>query len=167
MILEILKYPHPILKKIAKEVDKKEINDELREVFSQMKSLMRKAYGVGLAANQVGITKRFFTMVESLEEDNDNILVAINPVILSKDGEVNDQEGCLSFPNVSANVQRAKTVVMKAIDENGNEYQIEREGYLARCIQHEIDHLDGIVYFDRLGPVKRKMIEKKYKKFNP
>tara|TARA_B110000977_G_C10842959_1_gene402783 strand:- start:50 stop:565 length:516 start_codon:yes stop_codon:yes gene_type:complete len=164
MSLSILKYPHPVLKEVAVAVTKDEINDEMRAIFQEMSVLMRESEGVGLAAVQVGIKKRFFIMIENIDEASPETIVAINPTIVESSGEINDEEGCLSFPHVSANVKRAVSVKMRATDAFGEEFEIEKEGFLARCIQHEIDHLNGITYFDHLGPIKRKMIEKKYKK---
>ena len=164
MSLQILKYPHPVLKKVAEEVTKEEINDDLRATFAEMRELMNEAGGVGLAAIQVGIKKRFFIMIDNLDDYEPKTVVAINPVIIEKDGQISDEEGCLSFPGVTANVKRATRVKIKALNEFGEDVEIEREGYLARCIQHEIDHLDGITFFDHLGVIKRQMIEKRYKK---
>ncbi|GAB4221862.1 MAG: peptide deformylase [Francisella sp.] len=164
MSLEILKYPHPVLKEVAQEVAKDEINDNLRETIAKMRELMQEANGVGLAAVQVGIKKRFFIMYDNLEDENSEIIAVINPEIISKSGEVIDEEGCLSFPGVTAKVKRATTVKIKALNEYGEEIEIEKEGWLARCIQHEIDHLNGITFFDHLSSLKRQMIEKKYKK---
>ena len=164
MPLQILKYPHPVLKEVAKEVTKEEINDDLRATFAEMRELMNEAGGVGLAAIQVGIKKRFFVMIDNLDDYEPKTVVVINPVIIEEDGQINDEEGCLSFPGVTAKVKRATTVKIKALNEFGEEVEIERDGYLARCIQHEIDHLDGITFFDHLGSLKRQMIEKKYKK---
>jgi len=164
MPLEILKYPHPILKEVAKEVQKEEINDEFRTTIAEMKEMMIEANGVGLAAIQVGIKKRFFIMYDNLDDASPEIITIINPEIISEDGQIIDEEGCLSFPGVSAKVNRATTVKIKALNEFGKEVEIQKEDFLARCIQHEIDHLNGITFFDHLGSLKRKMIEKKYKK---
>ncbi len=164
MPLQILKYPHPVLKEKAKEVAKEEINDDLRTTFDEMRELMNEAGGVGLAAIQVGIKKRFFIMIDNLEDPEPKTVVAINPVIIEGDGQIKDEEGCLSFPGVTAQVKRSNTVKIKALNEFGEEIEVEKEGFLARCIQHEIDHLDGITFFDHLGSLKRQMIEKKYKK---
>ena len=166
MSLEILKYHHPVLKEVAKEVTKDEINDNLRATIAEMRELMFEAGGVGLAAIQVGIKKRFFIMYDNLEEQNPEIITIINPQIIEQSGKIIDQEGCLSFPGVSAKVNRATTVKIKALNEFGDEIEIEKDGFLARCIQHEIDHLNGITFFDHLGSLKRKIIEKKYKKTN-
>ncbi|ABI82122.1 peptide deformylase [Francisella tularensis] len=164
MSLEILKYPHPVLKEVAKEVTKDEINDDLRATIAEMHELMLEANGVGLAAIQVGIKKRFFIMYDNLEEQNPEIITIINPEIIEQNGKIIDEEGCLSFPGVSAKVNRATVVKIKALNEFGEEIEVEKDGFLARCIQHEIDHLNGITFFDHLGSLKRKMIEKKYKK---
>ena len=166
MSLEILKYPHPVFKEVAKEVTKDEINDDLRATIAEMRELMFKACGVGLAAIQVGIKKRFFIMYNNLEEQNPEIITIVNPQIIEQSGKIIDEEGCLSFPGVSAKVNRATTVKIKALNEFGDEIEIDKDGFLARCIQHEIDHLNGITFFDHLGSLKRKMIEKKYKKTN-
>lgn len=164
MSLQILKYPHPVLKEVAEEVKKEEINDQLRETLDEMRDMMLEASGVGLAAIQVGIKKRFFIMFENLEDKSPEIIAVINPKIIEQDGEVIDEEGCLSFPGVSAKVKRATSIKIAALDEYGEEIIIQKEGFIARCIQHEIDHLNGITFFDHLGSLKRKMIEKKYKK---
>ncbi|ALB02128.1 hypothetical protein ACH24_05905 [Francisella persica ATCC VR-331] len=164
MSLEILKYPHQVLREVAKEVTKDEINYDLRTTIAEMRELMLKAGGIGLAAIQVGIKKRFFIMYDNLEKQNPEIITIINPQIIEQSGKIIDEEGCLSFPGISAKVNRATTVKIKALNEFGDEIEIEKDGFLARCIQHEIDHLNGITFFDHLGSLKRKMIEKKYKK---
>lgn len=164
MSLEILKYPHPILKEIAQEVLQEEINDDFRATIAEMSELMIDANGVGLAAIQVGIKKRFFIMYDNLESETPEIITIINPKIIDQSGKIVDEEGCLSFPGVSAKVNRATKVKIKALNEFGKEIEIEKDGFLARCIQHEIDHLNGVTFFDHLGSLKRKMIEKKYKK---
>lgn len=143
MSLEILKYPHPVLKEVAKEVTKDEINDDLRATIVEMRELMFEAGGVGLAAIQVGIKKRFFIMYDNLEEQNPEIITIVNPQIIEQSGKIIDEEGCLSFPGVSAKVNRATIVKIKALNEFGDEIEIEKDGFLARCIQHEIDHLNG------------------------
>ncbi|MBK2105598.1 peptide deformylase [Francisella philomiragia] len=164
MSLEILKYPHPILKEIAQEVSLEEIDDDFRATIAEMTELMIEANGVGLAAIQVGIKKRFFIMYDNLESDTPKIITIINPKIIDQSGKIIDEEGCLSFPGVSAKVNRSTRVKIKALNEFGQEIEVEKDDFLARCIQHEIDHLNGVTFFDHLGPLKRKMIEKKYKK---
>ncbi|AFJ42650.1 peptide deformylase [Francisella orientalis] len=164
MSLGILKYPHPILKEIAQDVLLEEINDDFRATIAEMTELMIEANGVGLAAIQVGIKKRFFIMHNNLESETPEIITIINPKIIDQGGKIVDEEGCLSFPGVSAKVNRATKVKIKALNEFGEEIEIEKDGFLARCIQHEIDHLNGVTFFDHLGSLKRKIIEKKYKK---
>ncbi len=164
MSLEILKYPHPILKEVAQDVLLEEINDDFRATIAEMAELMIEANGVGLAAIQVGIKKRFFIMYDNLESETPKIITIINPKIIDQSGKIIDEEGCLSFPGVSAKVNRATKVKIKALNEFGEEIEIEKDGFLARCIQHEIDHLNGVTFFDHLGSLKRKMIEKKYKR---
>ncbi|WP_119344785.1 peptide deformylase [Facilibium subflavum] len=160
--LEVLKYPHPFLKKKADPIVPSAIDDALRQTIQDMFETMYAEKGGGLAATQVGLNMRLFIMDAS--ENKDQKIVAINPEILECKGEIDDEEGCLSFPGVSAKVKRAQWVKMRALNEFGEEYELETDGYLGRCIQHELDHLNGITYFDHLSPLKRKMIEKKYNK---
>ena len=160
--LDILKYPHPFLKQKVQPVAVEAINDQLRQTIADMFETMYDDHGGGLAATQVGLDMRLFIMDGS--ENKDKKFVAINPCIIERKGELYEEEGCLSFPGVSAKVKRAEWVKMRALNEFGEEYELECDGYHGRCIQHEIDHLDGITYFDHLSALKRKMIEKKYKK---
>ena len=164
----ILKYPHPFLKKVAKKVRKHDINNNhtaLNNMINIMSRIMYQANGGGLAATQVGIDMSLFIMDNIEKRDHhQSIITAINPEILEKKGQIIEEEGCLSFPGVSAKVKRAKWIKMKALNILGKCYELEADGYLGRCIQHEIDHLNGITYFDHLSPLKRTMIEKKYKK---
>ncbi|MFZ9034893.1 MAG: peptide deformylase [Francisellaceae bacterium] len=162
-LLDVLKYPHPFLKKMAKAVELNEINDALRQTIADMFETMYANNGGGLAATQVGIGKRFFIMDGS--ENKDEKIVVINPEIIEKKGEIYEEEGCLSFPGVYAKVRRAEWVKLQALNEQGASFIIETDGYLGRCIQHELDHLNGVTFFDHLSPVKRQMIEKKYKKY--
>ncbi|MDA0911375.1 MAG: peptide deformylase [Proteobacteria bacterium] len=161
-LLTVLKYPHPFLKQKADPVAIDAINDALRQTIADMFETMYVEHGGGLAATQVGLNMRLFIMDGS--ENKDQKIVAINPEIIERKGEIDDEEGCLSFPGVSAKVKRAEWVKMRALNEFGEAYVMECDGYHGRCIQHEIDHLDGITYFDHLSALKRKMIEKKYKK---
>lgn len=164
MALKILKYPHPALKEISQPVDVKDIGDNFRNTVKEMSELMKSYRGIGLAAIQVGIKNRFFIMLDVIDNDAAKIITLINPEIVEYSGEVMDEEGCLSFPGVSAQVKRAQQVRVKAFNEFGERVEILKEDYLARCIQHEVDHLNGITYFDHLGSLKRKIIEKQYKK---
>jgi peptide deformylase len=164
MAYEILKYPDPRLNEVAEALQVEEINDEFRQTIDELFDLMYESRGGGLAATQVGIKKRFFLMDGS--ENKDQKMVIINPEIIEKKGEIIDEEGCLSFPGVYVKVKRAEWVKIKALNEEGRAFEFASDGYLGRCIQHEIDHLDGITFFDRLSKLKRQMAEKKYKKLN-
>lgn len=158
--LDILQYPDERLRTVAKPVG--EVDDGLRATIDAMFETMYESNGVGLAATQVDVHKRFF--VADCSENNDQPLVFINPDIIQRDGMHENEEGCLSFPNVYAKVERASTVTVKAQDRNGDEFEMEAEGLLAICIQHEIDHLEGKLFVDYLSPLKRSRIRKKLEK---
>lgn len=159
-ILEVLRFPDERLRTVAKEVT--DINDETREIVSDMMATMYDENGIGLAATQVNIHQRI-VVIDVSEEGNDP-LVLINPEIIKKDGKKISEEGCLSVPNSYAKVDRAETVTVKAFDENGNEYEKDAEGLFAVCIQHELDHLKGVLFIDYLSPLKRQRIRKKLEK---
>jgi peptide deformylase len=142
--LKIVKYPNPILRKRAREV--KEITPEIKELALDMAETMNKNQGLGLAAPQVGELKRI--IVVSFE---DGPRIFINPEIVKKSKEKEViEEGCLSFPGLFLKIKRAKETEVKALDENGKEIQIKDYGLISRVLQHEIDHLDGILFIDRL-----------------
>ncbi len=132
----------------------KAIDAEIKSLIDDMFETMYAAKGVGLAAPQVG--KNIQLVVIDVDEDP---IVMINPVILKKSGKDNGPEGCLSFPGLSENVERAKKVVAEYTDQNGDRYEIEAEGLLARAIQHELDHLDGIVFVDRISKARKLQIK--------
>ena len=146
-ILEIKKFKDPVLRKKCQEV--KEITSEIEKLVFDMAETMKKYNGAGLAAPQVGISKRIIVVQPDL---NGEIAGYINPRIIRKSLEKEtDEEGCLSFPNVFIKIKRAKEVEIEAMDINGKKIRIKAEGLLARILQHEIDHLDTILFFDRLG----------------
>jgi len=163
-LLEIIEYPHPTLLKIARDIDPKEINDDLRKLIKNMIETMIEAPGVGLAAPQVNISKRLFVVDVSSEYPDRPPFALINPVILESSGKTTFNEGCLSLPEFREDVPRAKYVKMQYIDENGKKQIIEDEGFLAIVVQHELDHLNGIVAADRVSPMKKMMYLKKLKK---
>ncbi|MCR5736394.1 MAG: peptide deformylase [Eubacterium sp.] len=136
------------LRKICKPV--KEVNSRTMDLIDDMFETMYEANGVGLAAPQVGILKRIFVIDCGDEEGNSVPYVFINPEIIDREGVQVDFEGCLSVPGKSGKVPRALKVTVRAFDENMEEFELEAEGLLARCIQHENDHLDGIVYVDKV-----------------
>lgn len=133
----------PILRKTSKEV--KEVNDRIKVLLDDMAETMYKADGVGLAAPQVGLLKRVIVVDV---RDEDGLIKLVNPEIIEKDGEQVGVEGCLSVPNFNANVKRPAYVVVKYLDENGDEKKIEAEGLKAVALCHEIDHLNGILFID-------------------
>ncbi|MHC8491175.1 peptide deformylase [Thalassospira sp. SM2505] len=160
---EILIVPDPRLKKECEPVT--DVNDEIRTLLDDMLETMYAAPGIGLAAPQIGVMKRVVVMDVSDDKDKPEPMKLINPEIIweSEDTSVY-QEGCLSIPEQYADVERPAEVGVRYLDENGKEHEIEAEGLLATCIQHEIDHLDGVLFTDYLSALKRNMILKKVQK---
>ena len=156
-ILNILKYPDQRLYTIANEV--KAVNSKIKKLISDMAETMYGAPGIGLAATQVDVHQRI--IVIDISEDKNNLLVLINPRLLEKRGEETNQEGCLSVPEVFEKVKRAEWIKVSALDENGKKFELEAEGLLAVCIQHEVDHLLGKVFVDYLSNLKKNRIKKK------
>ena len=148
--MKVIQYPHPILKYKCKPLQK--VNHELRDIVVEMFETMYAASGVGLAANQVGLPFRLFVMNPSgNKETREEEYVFINPVILKKNGNVVDNEGCLSFPDVHADVVRSETIEVESISLAGEVQHFKWKDRLARIVQHEIDHLNGIGFVDRLS----------------
>ncbi|HBN48913.1 peptide deformylase [Thalassospira sp. MBR-102] len=160
---DILIVPDPRLKQECEEVA--EVNDEIRELLDDMLETMYAAPGIGLAAPQIGVMKRVVVMDVSDDKEKPQPLKLVNPEIIweSEDTSVY-QEGCLSIPEQYADVERPAEVGLRYLDENGKEHEIEADGLLATCIQHELDHLDGILFTDYLSALKRNMILKKVQK---
>ena len=151
----------PVLRQKAKKVA--EVDDAVRTLVDDLFETMRAARGVGLAANQVGVARR--VAVVDVGEDDPPPLVLINPVIIERDDEVETaEEGCLSIPEIFGEVERSARVVVEALDRDGHSYRATATGYKARAIQHEIDHLDGILFLDHLSAVKRGLLVAKWKK---
>jgi len=161
-ILNILKYPDPRLYKVADEV--KVIDSKIKDLISDMAETMYGAPGIGLAATQVDVHQRI--IVIDISEDKDNLLVMINPTILEQRGEKLNQEGCLSVPEVFEKVKRAEWIKISALDKNGKKFELQADGLLAVCIQHEMDHLEGKVFVDYLSNLKKNRIKKKLIKMN-
>lgn len=163
-MLQIVKYPHPALRYASRPVTR--IDDELRAVVREMFTLMYEARGVGLAANQVALPFRFFILnVTADPEQKDQELVFINPEIVKRRSSVEDEEGCLSFPGVYADVRRAKKIKVRAFNLAGELIEIEAEELLGRAIQHETDHIDGRLFIDHLGPLTRHTLKAPLKAF--
>jgi peptide deformylase len=161
-ILEIKEYPDPILKQKAKPVE--HIDDSIRRLLDDMVETMYAAPGVGLAAPQVGVSLRVIVVDASPKDEGAKLMKLINPVITHSEGSISDEEGCLSIPEISGEVVRAKKISVEALDENGKPVSFTTDTFLARVIQHEIDHLNGILFIDRLSRLKQDLIKRKLKK---
>ncbi len=157
---EILTFPDPRLKEKSKPVT--EVTDKIRSIMDEMLEVMYAAPGIGLAAPQVNIHKRI--VVIDLSDEKDSPMFFINPEIIASSGTEEMEEGCLSVPDYTAIVERPSEVTVKALDREGNEFQLECDDLLAVCIQHEIDHLNGKLFVDYLSPLKRQMVRKKLEK---
>lgn len=158
--LTILEYPNPRLRLEAKPVDK--FDDNLQQIIDDMFETMYAAPGIGLAATQVDVQLQIVTM--DLSDDKSEPIVLINPEVIEKRGIEEMEEGCLSFPGVYVRVERANEVHIKALDRHGEPFEIDTDGLLAVCIQHELDHLAGKLFVDYLSPLKRNRIKKKLEK---
>ena len=152
----------PVLRKQCEIV--KNIDGELVTLSEDMVETTLAAPGIGLAANQIGIPWRIFVVNMGFETENDNLITLINPEITAIEGSELGEEGCLSIPDVVAKVNRATQVELKAVDLNGKDVRYEAKGFLARAIQHEMDHLNGILFWDSLGKIKRDILKRKFKK---
>jgi peptide deformylase len=147
----------PVIRQQGTEVE--EVTDEIRQFIDDMFETMAAAKGVGLAANQVGVAKR----VAVIDAEGQRFAM-VNPRLVSVEGKATAEEGCLSIPDIFGDVTRPARVVLEALDREGKPFRLEAEGLVARAIQHEIDHLDGIVFLDHLSPLRRAMLLKKFRK---
>ena len=162
-LLPILEFPDPRLRTKAVEVDPAQLADPaFQQLVDDMFETMYEAPGIGLAASQVDVHKRF--MVIDVSEEKNRPLVFINPVIATRAGEQVYQEGCLSVPGIFADVTRANEITVQALDRHGAPFELQVDGLLAVCIQHEMDHLEGKLFVDYLSPLKREMVRKKLAK---
>ncbi|KGQ71505.1 peptide deformylase [Chelonobacter oris] len=161
-ILTVLKYPDERLRTQAKPVEA--VDDAIREIIDDMFDTMYHDEGIGLAATQVDIHRQIITI--DIEGDKQNQIVLINPEILESSGETGIEEGCLSIPGCRGLVPRKAFITVKALDRNGNEFTLKADELLAICIQHEIDHLNGVLFVDYLSPLKRQRIRQKMEKMN-
>ncbi len=159
-ILPILQYPDDRLHTVAAPVGR--VDDEIRSLVKNMAETMYAAPGIGLAATQVNVHKR--VIVIDTSEARDGLLVLINPEILAKSGEAECEEGCLSVPGVFEKVTRAERVTVRALNTDGETFELEADGLLAVCIQHEMDHLEGKVFVEYLSRLKQNRIRAKLKK---
>lgn len=162
MIYPIVKFPDPILQRPAAPVT--EFNDELRKLVADMFESMYAAQGIGLAAPQIGISKRLTVIDITNQKDPAAKIVLINPEITLHEGKQLEEEGCLSLPDIREKVRRSARVMVKAQDEHGEWKEYEGTELLARAFQHEIDHLDGVLFIFRISALKRDLIIRRIKK---
>ena len=161
-IRTILHYPDPRLREKAEPVQT--ITKEIQDLVDDMAETMYAAPGVGLAATQIGENVRIFVIDIATADEPSQLCVFINPEIVEKDGEVCWEEGCLSFPSIHEEIKRAAKVKVKALGRDGKPFELEADGLLAVAIQHENDHLDGVLMIDRVGALKKRMIQRKMQK---
>ena len=162
-LLPILEFPDPRLRTKALPLDTARIAaPDFQQLLDDMFETMYAAPGIGLAASQVDVHRRF--MVMDISDEKDAPLVFINPQITARAGEQIYQEGCLSVPGIYADVTRANEITVQAIGRDGQPFELQSEGLLAVCVQHEMDHLDGKLFVDYLSPLKREMVRKKLTK---
>ena len=162
MILKILKYPDPVLSQPGEPVT--EFNAELRKLVADMFETTYASQGIGLAAPQVGVSKRLTVIDLSMGKNPADKIVLINPEIISSEGKLYEEEGCLSFPDIREKVVRAAKVRIRAQDERGKWFEMDGEELLSRCFQHEIDHLNGILFLFRMSALKRSLNLRKIRK---
>ena len=161
-LLEIKNCLDPVLRKLCLPIEN--IDGELVTLAENMVETTLAAPGVGLAANQIGLPWRLFVVNIGVETDKENLVTVVNPKITSMEGSELGEEGCLSIPDVIAEVNRASQIEIKGYDLDGNEVRYEAQGYLARAFQHEMDHLNGVLFWDNLGKMKRDILKRKFKK---
>lgn len=161
-LLEIVKYGDPVLERPGRHVT--EFDERLRRLVSDMFETMYAARGVGLAAPQVGVSERLFVMDCSGGQDPSARIALVNPVVLRVEGEQTGDEGCLSFPGIFFPVKRSLRAVVRAEDLNGEEFEFDGLDLEARCMLHETDHCDGIVFLDRTTPLKRELVKRRIRK---
>jgi peptide deformylase len=161
-IRTILHYPDPRLR--IKALPVTQVTPEINKLIDDMAETMYAAPGVGLAATQIGEAHRIFIVDIAAEDEPSNLMVFINPEIVGTDGSQTGSEGCLSFPGVTEDVKRAANVTVRAMDRDGKPFQVEADGLLAVAVQHELDHLDGVLMIDRVGMLKKRIIQRKMQK---
>ncbi len=159
-ILDVLRFPDERLRTVAKKIVK--VDKSITTIINDMFDTMHEENGIGLAATQVNVHKRLVVM--DVSENQDTPMVFINPEITHKEGKTISEEGCLSVPNNYAQVERAEKVTVSALDRTGDPFTLDADGLMAICIQHELDHLKGILFVDYLSPLKRQRIKTKLEK---
>src|ERR1035438_2161670 len=162
MILKIVKYPEPVLSQPGEPVT--EFNAELRKLIADMFETPYASQGIGLAAPQVGVSKRLTVIGLSMGKNPKDKLVIANPEIIFREGKLYEEEGCLSFPEIREKVVRAAKVRVRAQDVNGKWFEMDGDDLLSRCFQHEIDHVDGMLFIYRMSALKRDLVLRKIRK---
>ncbi|KPJ77274.1 MAG: peptide deformylase [Deltaproteobacteria bacterium SG8_13] len=162
-LLAILTYPNRFLLQVTRPVDN--IDGQLQQLIEDMAETMYAAPGVGLAANQVGSSRRILVFDEMSDAEKRQFQVIVNPKLIESDGElISENEGCLSVPEFRSDVRRAARVLVEGVDREGNPLRMEAEGFRAVVLQHEIDHLDGKLFIDRISSLKRQLYKRRVKK---
>jgi len=151
-------YGDPVLRQKALPVTA--VDETVRQLIADMRETMKAYHGVGLAANQVGVAQRVILVDVPDEDGGRSQFALINPVITSRTGSEVGEEGCLSIPGIFEDVTRAETITLQALDDQGRKLNLSAEGYLARAVQHEVDHLDGVLFVDRLSLLKRQFLRR-------
>ena len=162
MPMEIITYPNPILERVSEEIE--EITPEIRQLAEDMLQSMHSQSGLGLAAPQVGVNKRLIVVDVDKMDPGHGCFMLVNPRISNQDGLTTTDEGCLSFPELTVTMTRAKRIKVHGLNLDGQETAVEAEGLLAVCFQHEVDHLNGKVIIDNASYLKRTMYERKVRK---
>jgi peptide deformylase len=162
MILPIIKYPDPILQRPTEPVT--QFDDELRRLVDNMFESMYDAKGIGLAAPQIGVSKRLTVIDLSFQKNPEDKIVLINPEIIHREGRQYEEEGCLSLPEIREKVVRAEKVTVRAQNLDGEWFEVDGEELLARAFQHEIDHLDGVLFIFRISALKRDLVLRRIRK---
>jgi len=161
-VLEILTYPHPLLKKPCKEVET--IDEETREFIKDMVETMYWANGIGLAASQVGVSKKIIVLDVSPIDPQYDLIAVINPEIIAGEGEIDHEEGCLSVPDCFEKVRRKEKVQVRGMAPDGKKIEMNAEGIMAITMQHEIDHLNGVLILDKISGLKRDLYRRQLRK---
>jgi len=163
-VLKLRKYGDPVLRRKAEEI--KEIDGEIKKLASDMVETLKSIGGIGLAGNQVGVAKKMFVIDRTHIDGEEEPLIMINPELVETSGEQVFEEGCLSAPGIYEDVTRSRKVKVRGLNLEGREIEVEGEGLLSRALLHEIDHLNGVLFIDRLSTIQRKLLGKKLRKIS-
>jgi peptide deformylase len=163
MVRRITVYPEPVLLQTAREVES--IDEEVKTIAQDMAETMYENKGIGLAAPQINVDLQIITVDTSGPEKRQSLMTLVNPCLVSREGRVEHEEGCLSLPGFSGKIQRNEKVTVKGLDLDGNEITFEADGLDSICLQHEIDHLHGVLLLDHVSRLKRNLYEKKIRKW--